>query len=61
MLFNSNKTAAIYASFYHIEVLQTKSLKISKRKPESVNLGTDSTMAERKRTKGHTTIYKTYT
>ena len=38
-----------------------KSLKISKGQSESVyRRKTDNTMAKRKRTKGQTTIYKTY-
>jgi hypothetical protein len=51
MLANINKTAAIYASFYHIKVLQKKSLKIPKRESESVNLRTNNTMVKRKRKK----------
>jgi len=35
------------------------SLKISKWQSESVNRTTDNTMANRKGTKGQTTIYKT--
>jgi len=39
-----------------------KSLKIPKRSSESVYRSrTDNRMANRKRTKGQTTIYKTYT
>ena len=36
-----------------------KSLKIPKRQSESVYRRTDNTMANRKSTKGQTTIYKT--
>jgi hypothetical protein len=38
-----------------------KSLKIPKKQSEFVNRMTDNTMAKINRTKGQTTIYKTYT
>jgi len=46
--------------FYNISI-RMKSLKIPKMLSESVNRRTDNTTAKRKRTKGQTTIYKTYT
>jgi hypothetical protein len=42
-------------------ILAKKSLKKRKGKSESVNRRTDNTMAKEKRTKGQTTIHKTYT
>jgi len=43
------------------EKLNKKSLKIPKGQSESIYRRTDNTIAKKKRTKGPTTIYKTYT
>jgi len=57
---NRDKTDTLQKSL-KTDTLQ-KSLKITKEESESVNRRiTDNTITKRKRTKGQTTIYKTYT